>query len=371
MDYMLGPGLRTGDADATLAGLAERLRVAEVPVDRMASFARLLHAEDAASARIWDARSGVRSFTFTHSPVPGVYYHRSPVYEAHRTRAWVSFRPDDVDVDTYEVVAELRADGIADYLIIPTEMVNGFQNSYAFASRRPSGFSDEDRAVLRLVMPVLAVCQEVFAMHRILQEVTRTYIGAGPQERILAGDVVRGEVTRIRSAILFADMRRFTELTAEISAEAAVALLNAYYDCVVPAIEAAEGEVLKFIGDGILAIFAAEGDGKGACARALDAAEAALEMVRSQRGEVAFQIGIGLTFGEVAYGNVGSGARLDYTVIGRDVNAASRIATLCGTLGAPLLMSDEFPRRLPGRAFAARGVHFLRGLGDCEIFAPG
>jgi adenylate cyclase len=204
----------------------------------------------------------------------------------------------------------------------------------------------------------------------------RMYVGDEPHLRILSGDVRRGEVLRIRAAILFADMRDFTGLTAHLPEEAATALVNEYYDCIVPAIEEREGEVLKFMGDGILAIFRAGESGDiEACMRAFGAARAAQLRVagRSEKRDNAshFDVGIALHFGNAAYGNVGSGARLDYTVIGRDVNLASRIANLCGQLGEGLLLSEPFQSRLSEHDLRSLGTFPLRGVDEPQsIFAP-
>lgn len=200
------------------------------------------------------------------------------------------------------------------------------------------------------------------------------YVGDEPHKRILAGDVRRGEVSRITSAILFADMRGFTSLTAAMDEEAVTALINDYYDCVVPHVEAAGGEVLKFIGDGVLAIFRAdEGSGKAASTNGFEAARNALASVDARNrlpdADPPFDVGIGLHFGQAAYGNVGSGARLDYTVIGRDVNLASRISSLCGELNIRLLVSGELRSRLPDMPFASVGEHHLKGIADpVEVF---
>ncbi len=229
----------------------------------------------------------------------------------------------------------LKAAGYTHHVAIPVVLPNGMHNGFTFATRAPRGFSRQDIAVLRSIFPTLAALQEVLALGRVMREVMRMYVGNEPHLRILSGDVRRGEVLRIRAAILFADMRDFTGLTSHLSEEAATALVNQYYDCIVPPIDERGGEVLKFMGDGILAIFRAGEDGDiEACMRAFAAARAGLLKVarHNQESEAAmhFEVGIALHFGNAAYGNVGSGARLDYTVIGRDVNLASRIADLCG-----------------------------------------
>ena len=157
-----------------------------------------------------------------------------------------------------------------------------------------------------------------------------------------------------------------------MSAESATALLNDYYDCIVPAVEANGGEVLKFIGDGILAIFRTNDRGTEACERSLYAAQAGLRAVAAQSGKKPrFEVGIALHFGEVAYGNVGSGVRLDYTVIGRDVNFASRIAGQCREVDRHVLVSSAFCKLLPNIDFTECGTHQLKGLKDPEtLFSP-
>jgi adenylate cyclase len=137
----------------------------------------------------------------------------------------------------------------------------------------------------------------------------------------------------------------------------------------VPPIEAAGGEVLKFIGDGILAIFRTQNDEQDTCARALQAARDGLAKVVANTRQPLFEVGTALHYGEVAFGNVGSGMRLDYTVIGRDVNIAARVAGLCGTLGEPLLVSQEF-RHHAGSKGRSAGQHHLKGLpAPQEVFA--
>ena len=166
-------------------------------------------------------------------------------------------------------------------------------------------------------------------------------------------------------------MRGFTALSSRMTSEETVALLNRFFDCVVPPIEAAAGDVLKYIGDGVLAIFRAEEDEQAACAKALAAADAVLQRVRADHAEAdpaaRFDIKIALHFGEVAYGNIGSGARLDYTVVGRSVNLASRP----GNLDRHVLVSADFAKRLSSHEFQALGAHDLRGVAEPQrVFAP-
>ena len=372
-DYMLGDGRTNGDPNLTLTELSERFVAAGLPLQRCVTIVRILHAISTASYRVWEKGQGTTSNVFAHAASTSGLYESSPSALAHETGQWVAFNPQELSNNTFGIVAELKEAGLTDYICAPVFLANGMKNVFTFATTAPGGFRDEDIALLRATFPAIAACQEILVMHRILNEVTRMYVGEEPHKRILAGDVHRGEVTRIQSAILFADMRDFTSITAELSAEDATALLNEYYDCVVPMVEDNGGEVLKFIGDGVLAIFRAENDGSGACAGALTAALGALQAVaaRNQATKPKFEIGIALHYGEVAYGNVGSGLRLDYTVIGRDVNLAARVAGLCGELNQHLLVSSEFHDCMPDADFDDGGTHALKGLKTpATIFAP-
>ena len=365
MTYMLGDALKATDADDVLCEMCDRIRRAGVPLDRASSIVPLLHAEAVASARFWERETGARSYLFPYSAESGEGYANSPAADAHQTGDWVMLWLPDTPDDRYDIVAELKEAGLTHYLMAPVFMKSGMSSTFSFATSDPNGFSDRDLAFLRAVFPALAACQEILTTNRALHEVMRMYVGDEPHRRILSGDVHRGEVMHIRSAILFADMRRFTELTADMSAEAATGLLNTYYDCLVPPIEEAGGEVLKFMGDGILAIFRAEEDGVAACAAALKASRDGLARVGRANTTPVFEVGIALHFGEVAYGNVGSGMRLDYTVIGRDVNVAARVAGLCGTLDEALLVSEAFVEHsgVQGRSL---GRQKLKGLTNAQ-----
>lgn len=374
-DWLLGEAREIRDPNVILEGLSLKLRDAGVPVDRAISAIELRHAERAANARIWEWGGPAREHVFEHargSESTG----KRPLAEAHRLNQWVFSWLPELSDDAYDIVAPLKAAGYTHHIAIPVVLPNGMRNGFTFATRAPNGFTDEDVAVLRTIMPTLAALQEILALHRVMREVMRMYVGDEPHRRILSGDVRRGEVLRIRAAMLFADMRNFTGITGAMSEEAATDLVNQYYDCIVPPIDERGGEVLKFIGDGILAIFRAGDDNEvEACWRALAAARAGLETVARRNdgidGGVPFEVGIGLHFGDAAYGNVGSRARLDYTVIGRDVNLAARVASLCGQLNEPLLISSAFQSRLADADVRQLGAFKLKGVEREEtVFAP-
>jgi adenylate cyclase len=374
-DWIVGEAHEISDPNVILESLCLKLRDAGVPIDQAVSAVELRHAERAANARIWEIGSPAREHIYAHERGSDARGNR-PLAEAHRLNEWIfSWLPDLPD-DTYDIVAPLKAAGYTHHIAVPVVLPNGIRNGFTFATRAPNGFSGEDVAVLRSILPTLAALQEILALRRVMREVMRMYVGHEPHLRILSGDVRRGEVLRIRAAILFADMRDFTGLTSHLPEEAATALVNQYYDCIVPPIDERGGEVLKFMGDGILAIFRVGADGDAeACLRAFAAARAGLLQVmrRNHRGEgaIRFEVGIALHFGNAAYGNVGSGARLDYTVIGRDVNLASRIADLCRELDQHLLLSDSFQSRLAEPELRKLGTFSLKGVDEAQtVFAP-
>jgi adenylate cyclase len=374
-DWLLGEARQISDPNVIIEGLCLKLRDAGVPIDQAISAIELRHAERAANARIWEFGSPAREHIYAHDRGSEASGNR-PLAEAHRLNEWIfSWLPDMPD-DAYDIVPALKAAGYTHHVAIPVVLPNGMHNGFTFATRAPRGFSSQDIAVLRSIFPTLAALQEVLALGRVMREVMRMYVGNEPHLRILSGDVRRGEVLRIRAAILFADMRDFTGLTSHLSEEAATALVNQYYDCIVPPIDERGGEVLKFMGDGILAIFRAGEDGDiEACMRAFAAARAGLLKVARHNVEseaaMRFEVGIALHFGNAAYGNVGSGARLDYTVIGRDVNLASRIADLCGRLDQRLLLSNAFQTRLSEHELRNLGEFRLKGIDHAQtIFAP-
>jgi len=374
-DWILGEAREIGDPNVILEGVSLMMRDAGVPIDMATSAVELRHAERAANARVWEFGNSPREYLYAHergSDASG----KRPLAEAHRINDWVfTWLPDTPD-DTYDIVAPLKAAEYTHHIAARVILPNGMHNGFTFATRAPAGFSGQDIAMLRSIFPTLAALQEVLALNRIMREVMRMYVGNEPHLRILSGDVRRGEVLRIRAAILFADMREFTQLTSRMPEEAATALVNEYYDCIVPPIDDRGGEVLKFMGDGILAIFRAGESGDiEACLRAFAAARAGLLRVagrhEARRSSPGFDVGIALHFGNAAYGNVGSGARLDYTVIGHDVNLASRLADLCGKLSETLLLSRAFQNRLSEHELRNLGDFALKGIDDEQtVFAP-
>lgn len=176
---------------------------------------------------------------------------------------------------------------------------------------------------------------------------------------------------------MICDLRGFTALSNRLPGERVFELLNAYFDCVVPAISKTGGEVIKFMGDAVLAFYHG-GSPAASCAATLQGALAALDgLSRFSAPDAELQTGIALHYGEVDYGNIGSGQRLDFTVIGPDVNLVSRIQSVCSATGSPLLMSDRFAMLIDPTVPIPIGSHMLSGfvepaaLYSLSCFMPG
>jgi adenylate cyclase len=376
--WLLADALQIADLGSALGRLCERIVAAGVPLARATTSVQLLHANSDGVGREWRQGEATVERLYAYGPDSEAEYRRSPFAAAHATGRWVDLWLPTTPDATYSIVPELKRDGFGHYLCIPATFSTGRErNGITFATRAPHRFNETHMAFFEAILPAFKAVVEVRAANRMLDEVLHTYVGGDPRRRILAGDVHRGAVTRIRSAILFCDLRGFTDLTMRLSEEAIADLLNRYFDAIVPEIEARGGEVLKFIGDGILAIFQ-ERDGSTGAASACDAALAAAHSglaaladenrIDSVAGNL--RAGIALHHGEAAYGNVGSGRRLDFTVIGRDVNIANRLTRLNGPLAQPILMSEAFAAGQTGEVRTI-GRHTLKGMpGDVALYVP-
>ena len=201
-----------------------------------------------------------------------------------------------------------------------------------------------------------------------------TYLGRDVARRVLSGETTRGQGRLVRAGIFYADLKGFTALTDRLPAEQVISHLNDYFDIVATSVLEHNGEVLKFIGDGLLAAFNIDGRSPAnACCQALHAGLDAIEgLARANQGRaLPLEAGVALHYGDVVYGNIGSKTRLDFTVIGTAVNEATRIEALCRTLNRPLLVSADFAKICKCHPLVSLGRHHLRGVGEPqEIFTP-
>jgi adenylate cyclase len=241
----------------------------------------------------------------------------------------------------------------------------------SWATRVETGFLDEHLAALQRLTPFLALAIKSVALTRMTRTLMHTYLGRDAGRRVLSGRIMRGVADRIDAVLWFSDLRGFTRIT-DTAPEHVIPLLNDYADVMVSALHGYGGDVLKFIGDGVLAIFAVD-DRERACDAALAAAVAARQGVaelnerRAADGLPTTDMYLGLHVGEVLYGNVGSTERLDFTVIGPAVNEVSRIAAMCRSVEQPMLVSAAFAAVGNNKSrLISVGRYALRGVGAAQ-----
>jgi adenylate cyclase len=266
----------------------------------------------------------------------------------------------------FPVLNELREEGVSDYFAFPLRFTNAEIQAVTFTTREPGGFTPEHVAALEAVVPPLARVAEVRALRLTAVSLLNAYVGRGAGERVLGGRIRRGDTETIRAVIWLSDMRGFTKRADSMAPAALIELLNLFFDNLVPAIEAEGGEVLKFMGDGLLAIFHIADDAEldAVRARALRAARQAranIAALRMQEGGQDLRFGLALHVGEALYGNIGAGARLDFTCIGPAVNMAARLEKIAARLGRTVVGSAAFARDLPDD-FVALGDFELAGF---------
>lgn len=281
----------------------------------------------------------------------------------------------------FPILEDLVAEGATDYVAMPLRFSDGQLNILTLVSDQPGGFSTEAFGQIYEILPTLSRLFESHALRLSSATLLRTYLGSDAGQRVMDGLVKRGDGEDIHAAIWITDLRDSTSLAASLSREDYLSLLNHYFDSVAGAVLDNGGEVLKFIGDSVLAIFAIDDPDQRepeACARALAAAGEAsrqIEAVNKERaaaGAPLLDFGIGLHRGDLTYGNVGTAKRLDFTVIGSAVNEVARIESLSKTLKRQILISSAFGASVPD-SLISLGHHSLRGVTDeREIFGlPG
>lgn len=343
--WLLRQGRMLPDRDEVITALGEQLVAAGAPVSRVRLSMRTLHPLVQAVSFTWEhgqailpateARHGFRdNAAFIGSPVQAIAETGKP-FRKQLERG--------LGAEDHQVLHELKAQGLTDYLGLPLPFSSGGRAILILGTQRPGGFRASDLEKLEIISMALSPVIEVFDARQIGLAVAEAYLGPRTGRRVLNGQITRGDIDTIEAAILISDIRDWTQMNQRLPARQAVVRANEYFELLAGAVESHDGEILKFLGDGVLAIFPS-GDGSGdACARALNAAR---EARNPGAGPEDVSFGVGLHVGEVLYGNVGSQTRIDFTVLGQAVNIAARIESLCASLGSSILFSREFAERV-------------------------
>jgi adenylate cyclase len=365
--------------DELLGILCEDLLAHGMPLLRGSFSTEFLHPTLEFRVSRWVRGHGVESQTFNRRPFGASSsdeWLRSPFYQLVRSQErTLRRRIDDTSIAEFPVLADFEAIGGVDYLALrqpigPGAAIGAVREMFAsWVTDRSGGFSPEEFALLERLQPHLVLAVGALSNVWTARTLLETYLGRDAALHVLAGDIVRGRAEVTRKVIWYSDLRDFTRLTDMLPQTEILGLLDDYAEPLVDAIMREGGEVLKFIGDGILAIFWSR-DPEEACAAALCAwrqAQAAIDTVstaRAARGAVVTQPYLALHEGEVLYGNFGGRTRLDFTVLGSAVNEAARIAALSRSLDQTLIISEAFANTCgPLRArLVGLGRYALRGV---------
>jgi adenylate cyclase len=386
-------GLRGAAAYDLFDGYCQRLVLHGVPLWRAHTAMETLHPQWGGYGYTWRRDlNAIQPEQYARQNMPSAEWLRSPMYDLIRRaqagepnptmRRRLQAGPEQRDFPALE---DFFAEGGTDYfaqLFVFGERGDPAQGTgvvYSFATDRPGGFHNDDAALLQATLPAVSLAMKADAGYVISSALLRTYLGDEPGRRVHAGAIERGSVESVRAVLWYADIRGFTATSDASSGPEIVDLLDNVFETLAAAMRSRGGEVLKFLGDGMLATFAfAESDRAEACQRALDAAEeamrglAALNAARAAAGLPVAAVDLALHVGEVLYGNVGAADRLDFTVIGPAVNEVARIEALCEPLSRPVLVSAELAASLgdAGNRLVSLGFHRLRGVREAkEIFA--
>lgn len=363
--------------EVLIAELCARLEAIGFPVWRAATSLRTLHPELFVTNVVWQRGVGTRTSARHHDITESPGYRVSPVAVIHggvdRIRQRLDVPPETLP---YPLLVDFARQGGTDYVIEALTLADGRRSFVSFTTDHPGGFAPEHLDALAAIRPALNLRLELESAYLATRSLLEVYLGPNAARRVLAGAFKRGGGESIRAAIWFCDLRGFTELGDRLHVEEVVELLDRYFEHVAGPVNDAGGEVLKFIGDAMLAILPVDDAGPAEpCARARAAAEAALAGLEALNRELAAEgrpclgVGIALHLGEVMYGNIGARGRLDFTVIGAPVNEACRVESLCKPLGTPLLCTAAFAAAVPSAALVSLGAHALKGVRDpVEVF---
>ena len=405
VDWILHYATAHDDLGALLTGVCQRLTAAGVPVWRASLDIPTIDPNSRAVAHKWWRDRPLSIETLPHGPQQEGRFQRSVIYHLLSrgldARRWRLERDEGVaEFDLFHTLREAGATDYAMHLIGFGEEVQVLRKAaddlanlqfavrrraitgvaLSVATDRPGGFADDELARFERLLPALGLAAYRVSAARTAVDALSVYLGPKTARRVLDGAIQRGEGERMAAALFLADLKRFTALSEREDPLAVVRWLNEHFEAVGDAVSARGGEILKFMGDGLLAVFPVAEAGRRPCPVCDEALGAAEEAVAANRalnerrvagGEPALDVDVALHFGEVVYGNVGASRRLDFTVIGRAVNEASRMEGLCDRLGRNVILSEAFARRC-ARPTVAVGSFPLRDIaGDRTIYAIG
>lgn len=372
IDWILKTG-RMLKLQGLVDGLGAHLLEDDVPLMRLRLTMRTTHPLTAAISVFWEAHSApLVQITAPHGLETRSDYLGSPMAQIAQTRAPFRRRLDaSLNAQDHVSLQELHDRGATDYYGLPFVFAMGTSGILILVSDGPDGFSESQIKGFDAIAAVLAPVVEAHSNYQLATAIATSYLGARTGQRVLDGQITRGDIETIEAAVLISDIRGWTGINASRPAQDALDFANRYFEVISDAVDKHEGEILKFLGDGVLALFPTDGTAEGrtkACRRAVAAAHAAQAIAAKLELGAAF--GIGIHFGEVLYGNIGARARIDFTVLGQAVNIAARIEALTPQMGSPVLVSETVAQTMSDQMVHV-GTEPLKGLAEpMPVYTP-
>lgn len=367
--WFVTEAFRITDTAALIGATGATILAAGIPLWRLAYFQFTLHPELAGKSYTWRRGAEVAVGSAGRGLLQEQRFRDSPMLPVFEEKRAVRYRLGR-DEFTNPVLQGLKAEGATDYVALPLVFSTGHVDGLSVVSDAPRGFSRDDLDRMYLLQFAFTRIVETHSLRDTATYLLDAYVGRAAGERILAGDVLRGGGETLEAVIWYCDLRGFTDLSEHLGRDSIIALLNDYFGAVGGAVTEAGGEILKFIGDAMLAIFPvarpdARAEVVGRAAQAATkavAAIAALNEARAAAGQPPIRFGLALHLGDVMFGNIGASARLDFTVIGPAVNQAARLEGLCSTLGHTVVVSAAMAAFLPPQHLTPLGDHALKGI---------
>jgi len=379
VDWLVEQAWKATSTEDLVRRFAESLTAAGFPLWRLRLLVRTLNPLLMGRVYNWTRGSDeITEWEATYESIKGSVFQESPFAAILKGEGGIRRRLDGPDpLLDFPILSELVEDGATDYVAMPLRFSDGQINIVTLVSDRRGGFSTDELGPLHEILPNLGRQLEAHAQRVTSTTLLQTYLGRDAGSRVMDGLIKRGDGEDLHAVVWFSDLRDSTHLTETLSREDYLEALNQYFDSVAGAVIENGGEVLKYIGDAVLAVFAIDNPEERhpqACAQALvavrDAADrlAAVNTERQASGQPTLRFGTGLHRGDLTYGNIGTTKRLDFTVIGPAVNEASRIESMCKALDNPVLISEAFANSIDSQLHSL-GRHTLRGVSaEQEIF---
>lgn len=384
VDWLMRDAWEAASIEELLARLARQLLAVGIPLLRANLLVRTLHPQVMGAVHVWKRdEDSVERVELSHRVRDEENFLSSPFAHIFAGRGGVRRRLGGADaVLDFPILRDLAEAGATDYAALPLTFSDGQQHAITLATDAPTGFEVAALGHIHEVLPLLSRLVEVHLQRHTARTLLDTYLGRGTGNRVLEGRIRCGDGEVIPAVIWWADLRGSTSLAERLPRQQYLDLLNRFFECTAGVAIEHDGEVLKFIGDAVMAIFpvgevtdAGEREApdfetrrlSDAAERALAAARRALDLVaeandaRTSPDDPEVRIALALHQGEVNYGNVGVAGRLDFTVTGPAVNEVARLESLSKSLGRSVVASAAFARLLPGR-LVSLGHHDLRGV---------